>query len=155
MKVPKGCNLHFKRIETMHYDKGKHTVYHHRYHIFWITKYRFKELKGAIRTRVREITRRVCEELDVKIIGGVLIYGSCTCVCIHSTSSGGEWRNETYQGTHFSQNTDGISQSTKKVIGTAFLVSWLFLHNKREGQRWDNTSLHRAPPILPTYSVVV
>ena len=74
----------------MHYNKGKHTVYHHRYHIVWITKYRFKELKGAIRTRVREITRRVCEELDVKIIGGVLIYGSCTYVYIHSTSSGGE-----------------------------------------------------------------
>ena len=90
MKVPKGCNLHFKEIEIMHYDKGKHTVYHHRYHIVWITKYRFKELTGAVWTRVREITRQVCEELDVKIISGVLIYGSCTCVCIHSTLSGGE-----------------------------------------------------------------
>ncbi|MBT4888438.1 MAG: IS200/IS605 family transposase [Rhodospirillales bacterium] len=56
----------------MHYDKGKHTIYHNRYHIIWITKYRFKVLKGEIRKRVRAITRQVCEELGVSIISGVL-----------------------------------------------------------------------------------
>ncbi len=56
----------------MQYDKGKHTVFHHRYHIVWITKYRYKVLQGAIRTRVREIARQVCEELGVTIISGVL-----------------------------------------------------------------------------------
>jgi|TARA_B100000315_G_scaffold144603_1_gene133525 putative transposase len=56
----------------MQYDKGKHTVFHHRYHIVWITKYRYKVLKGAVRTRVREIARQVCEELGVTIISGVL-----------------------------------------------------------------------------------
>ena len=56
----------------MQYDKGKHTVFHHRYHIIWITKYRFKVLKGVIRERVREITLQACEELGVKIISGVL-----------------------------------------------------------------------------------
>ena len=56
----------------MQYDRGKHTVFHHRYHIVWITKYRYKELKGDIRKRVREIARQVCEELGVTIISGVL-----------------------------------------------------------------------------------
>ena len=56
----------------MHYDKGKHTVFHHRYHIVWITKYRFKVLTGPIKLRVREITRQVCDELGVTIIKGVL-----------------------------------------------------------------------------------
>ena len=56
----------------MHYDRGKHTVFHHRYHIIWITKYRFKVLKGDVRERVREITRQVCGELGVAIISGVL-----------------------------------------------------------------------------------
>ena len=56
----------------MHYDRGKHTVFHHRYHIIWITKYRFKVLKGDVRERVREVTRQVCGELGVAIISGVL-----------------------------------------------------------------------------------
>ena len=56
----------------MPYDKGCHTVFHHRYHLVWITKYRFKVLKGAVRERVREILRQVCEELGVSIISGAL-----------------------------------------------------------------------------------
>ena len=56
----------------MSYDKASHTIFHHRYHIVWITKYRFKVLKGALRQRVREIIRRVCQEMGVQIISGVL-----------------------------------------------------------------------------------
>ena len=56
----------------MRYDRGKHTIFHHRYHIVWITKYRFKVLRGAVRERVREIIRQVCRELGVSIISGVL-----------------------------------------------------------------------------------
>jgi REP-associated tyrosine transposase len=56
----------------MPYDKGCHTVFHHRYHLVWITKYRFKVLRGTIRERIREIIRQVCDELGVTIINGVL-----------------------------------------------------------------------------------
>jgi putative transposase len=67
-----GQGFILKGSKIMHFDKGKHTVFHHRYHIIWITKYRFKVLKGEIRKRVREITRQVCEELGVSIISEVL-----------------------------------------------------------------------------------
>src|ERR1700694_1931617 len=33
----------------MIYTSGSHTVFHHRYHIVWITKYRYKVLEGALR----------------------------------------------------------------------------------------------------------
>ncbi|MCP4073644.1 MAG: IS200/IS605 family transposase [Hyphomicrobiales bacterium] len=56
----------------MQYQKGKHSVFYHRYHVVWITKYRFKVLKGAVQQRVREIIRQVCNENDVEIISGVL-----------------------------------------------------------------------------------
>ncbi len=73
MKAPVGDKPSFYRgSEIMQYDKGKHTIYHHRYHLVWITKYRKKVLTGAIRERVREIARQVCEEIGVTIIKGVL-----------------------------------------------------------------------------------
>ncbi len=65
----------------MQYDKGKHTIYHHRYHLVWITKYRKKVLTGAVRERVREIARQVCEEIGVTIIKGVLSTDHSTCSC--------------------------------------------------------------------------
>ena len=56
----------------MSYTSGSHTVFHHRYHIVWITKYRYKVLEGALRERIRTIIRQVCKELDVQIVSGVL-----------------------------------------------------------------------------------
>jgi putative transposase len=62
----------FWRIVLMPYSRGSHTAFHHRYHIVWAPKYRFKVLHGEVRLRVREIIRQVCSELGVKIIHGVL-----------------------------------------------------------------------------------
>jgi putative transposase len=56
----------------MQYEKGKHCTFYHRYHLVWITKYRYKVLKGDIRLRVREIIRQVCAENRVDIVKGVL-----------------------------------------------------------------------------------
>ena len=56
----------------MQYDKGKHCVFYHRYHIVWSTKYRLKVLHGDLRLRIREIIRQVCAENGVEIVRGVL-----------------------------------------------------------------------------------
>ena len=56
----------------MSYTSGSYTVFHHRYHIVWITKYRYKVLEGALRERIRTIIRQVCRELGVQIVSGVL-----------------------------------------------------------------------------------
>jgi len=56
----------------MAYDTGSHTKFYHRYHVVWITKYRYKVLRGEVRFRIREIIRQTCAELGVKIEKGVL-----------------------------------------------------------------------------------
>jgi putative transposase len=56
----------------MQYQKGKHCVFYHRYHIVWSTKYRYKVLQGDIRLRIRDLIRQVCNENGVDIIKGVI-----------------------------------------------------------------------------------
>ena len=56
----------------MQYQKGKHCVFYHRYHLVWSTKYRYQVLKGDIRLRIRDIIRQVCNENGVDIIKGVI-----------------------------------------------------------------------------------
>ena len=56
----------------MTYSTASHSVYHHRYHIVWITKYRHKVLTRAMKERIREITRQICAQMGVRIIEGVL-----------------------------------------------------------------------------------
>ena len=48
----------------MSYTSGSHTVFHHRCHIVWITKYRYKVLEGAVRERIRTIIWQVCRRPD-------------------------------------------------------------------------------------------
>ena len=54
------------------YTSSSHSKYHTRYHIVWITKYRYKVLTQDMRYRIREITRQICAQLGVKIVKGVL-----------------------------------------------------------------------------------
>ncbi|YCH11121.1 IS200/IS605 family transposase [Wolbachia endosymbiont of Muscidifurax uniraptor] len=54
------------------YDKGKHTVFYHRYHIVWITKYRYRVLTKAMKERIRTIIAEVSEEMGIKIENGVI-----------------------------------------------------------------------------------
>ncbi len=56
----------------MQYDKGKHCVFYHRYHLVWATKYRYKVLRGEVQLRVREIVRQVCADNGVEILKGVV-----------------------------------------------------------------------------------
>ena len=68
-----GESSDFKYYSAMtNYSKGQHTVYHHRYHIVWITKYRYRVLQGDLRLRIRTIIAQAAEEMGVKIINGVL-----------------------------------------------------------------------------------
>ena len=52
------------------YKNGSHTVYDIKYHFVWITKYRYKILKGNVAFRLRELLKQGCEAYGIKIIKG-------------------------------------------------------------------------------------
>lgn len=54
------------------YSKTSHTVFYHRFHIVWITKYRKRVLAGDLRLRIREIIAQAAEDMGVRIVNGVL-----------------------------------------------------------------------------------
>ena len=54
----------------MEYQKGSHSVYDIKYHIIWVTKYRYKILKKPIGLRLRELIRQGCESRNMLIIKG-------------------------------------------------------------------------------------
>ena len=71
------------------YSKTSHTVFYHRYHVVWITKYRYKVLQGNLRIRVREIIAQVADELGIKIVNGVLSsdHGPCFKMVFNSSKT--------------------------------------------------------------------
>ena len=41
-------------------------------HLVWVTKYRYRVLKGDVQLRIRELIKQVCNVNDIKIIKGVV-----------------------------------------------------------------------------------
>ena len=52
------------------YKKGSHTVYDIKYHVVWVTKYRYKVLNKGVGERMRELIRQGCETIGVTIVQG-------------------------------------------------------------------------------------
>ena len=54
------------------YRRASHTLFSINVHICWITKYRFKVLKGDVGQRAKELIRRICNEENVEILSGAV-----------------------------------------------------------------------------------
>ena len=52
------------------YRKSSHAVYDIKYHVIWLTKYRYKVLRGEIAIRARELIRQGCEARGITILQG-------------------------------------------------------------------------------------
>ena len=52
------------------YNKGSHTVYDIKYHIIWVTKYRYRVLNKSIAWRLRELIRQGCQARNITIVRG-------------------------------------------------------------------------------------
>ena len=54
------------------YRKGGHTLYDIKYHLVWITKYRYQVLRGDIALRARDLIREICMAREVQVVRGSL-----------------------------------------------------------------------------------
>jgi putative transposase len=52
------------------YNKSSHAIYDIKYHIIWVTKYRYQALTGEIAYRLRELIRQGCEARGIVIVQG-------------------------------------------------------------------------------------
>jgi putative transposase len=52
------------------YRQGAHTVYDIKYHLVWVTKYRYQVLRGEIAERTRDLIRKICMARDIVILKG-------------------------------------------------------------------------------------
>ena len=54
------------------YRHSAHAVYDLKYHVMWITKYRYKILRGRVAERARDLIRQVCQSREVVIVRGAV-----------------------------------------------------------------------------------
>ena len=54
------------------YRRSAQAVFDLKYHVVWITKYRYKILRGRVAERARDLIRQSCEAREVVIIRGAI-----------------------------------------------------------------------------------
>lgn len=52
------------------YRRSSHTIYDNRFHLVWVTKYRYHIFDKRKKERCREVIREVCRTNDVDILSG-------------------------------------------------------------------------------------
>jgi putative transposase len=52
------------------YKQSSHSVWDIRYDVIWVTKYRYKALRGEIAVRTRDLLRQICQGREVVIVQG-------------------------------------------------------------------------------------
>src|SRR6266567_766388 len=52
------------------YRHSAHATFDLKYHVIWITKYRYKILRGRIAERARELIRQMCQSREVVMVRG-------------------------------------------------------------------------------------
>src|SRR3954449_6772974 len=52
------------------YRQSGHALWDIKYHLVWITKYRYKILRGEVAERARDLIRQICHAREVVIIRG-------------------------------------------------------------------------------------
>ena len=69
------------------YNHGSHTVHDIKYHIVWITKYRYKVIAGKISQRLRELLIQGCTARGITICRRKYRQRSCTHAGVLSNES--------------------------------------------------------------------
>lgn len=54
------------------YKRGSHTVWDCKYHIVWVTKYRYPILTGEVGERCRELLREIARSKEMTIYAGAI-----------------------------------------------------------------------------------
>ena len=97
---------------------GSHTVWDCKYHIVWVTKYRFAVLGGDVGLRVRELLREISLSHEMVIHAGA-INRDHVHLLFDPTAPVGLSCCAISQRQEFSQASDGVSIAQEAILGAA------------------------------------
>ena len=107
------------------YRRSAHAVFDLKYHAVWITKNRYKILRGRVAERARDLIRQSCEAREV-----VIMRGAVSPDHIHMLLS--------------APAAGGVPGVAKAVLGAAPVGSRVLL---RDGGRGNDQGIYREPKV--------
>jgi REP element-mobilizing transposase RayT len=119
------------------YRRSAHATYDLKYHVIWITKYRYKILRGRLAERARDLIRQICQAREVAIIRG-----SVSPDHIHMLLSApphlAPAKLAVHKGAVITSVTRRVPRPAETLLGTASVGTRLLLRDGGRGGRGDD-----------------
>jgi REP-associated tyrosine transposase len=125
----------------MEYRYGSHTVFKIQYHFVFVTKYRYKVLKGDIGLKVKELIRQTCEEFEIEILKGVVSQDHIHVLISAPPNLAPSEIMRRIKGRTSAKLFESFPDLKKTLLGAPFLGSWLHLCNVRRTDRRNDPKL--------------
>ena len=113
----------------MRYSASAHTRFYHRFHVVWVTKYRYQTLQGPMRERIREIIMQTCNEMGVHIVKGVLARDHDHMFLSIPPKLSLSDVLQRIKGRSSRRIQIGVSRTAQTLLGQTVLGTWIVLDN--------------------------
>lgn len=127
------------------YRRSAHAVTDVKYPVIWVTKYRYKILRGDVAERARDLLRQICVAREVTIIRGAVSPDH-----IHMLGAAAVGALETGaipEGAVVAAAPTGVSRAAEAVLGAASVGAWLLLRECGDGRREDDSRVYRESAV--------
>ena len=125
------------------YRRSAHAVTDLKYHVIWVTKYRYKILRGDIAERARELLRQICVAGEVTIIRGAVspdhIHMLVAVVAVETGAIP--------EGAIVALAPTGVSGVAQAVLGAASVGARVLLCECRGGDRTNDPRVYRESAV--------
>ena len=99
------------------YRRSAHAVTDLKYHVIWVTKYRYKILRGDIAERARDLLRQICVAREVTIIRGAVSPDHIHMLVAAPPQLAPSKTGAVHEGAVVPPPAAGVSRVTKAVLG--------------------------------------
>ena len=128
------------------FRRSAHAVTDLKYHVIWVTKYRYKILRGDIAERARDLIRQICMAREVTIIRGA-VSPDHIHVLVAAPQLAPSKLVQFIKGRSSRLLQQEFPARRKRVLGPAFVGARLLLCERRRGGRTNDSGLYRESTV--------
>jgi len=135
------------------YRTSGHAIFDLKYHVVWITKYRYTILRGRVAERARNLIRQSCEARDVTIVRGAISPDHVHMLLSAPAQLAPAKLVQYIKGRSLRRLQDEFPELRKRYWGQHLWARWTRRRSantssRRSGKRRTRTSRSPRPPSL-------
>ena len=130
------------------YHHSAHAVWDMKYHLVWITKYRYKVLRGEVAERARDLLRQICAAREVRIIRGAVSPDHIHMLVVVPPQLAPAKLVQFLKGRSSRMlQARRLPAPAQAVLGPTFVGAGVLLCDGGRGRREDGDGIHRVAEV--------